>query len=606
MTLSTGSRFSDVDISSTDDVSPHHTVTSPSEGDLSVVADVDSSSSTLVTEQYDQDANSDMESIGGQRNVDLSRKTMLISMTSLSICLFVAFLDQTSVSTATPALAGDLKTGTSTSWIGTSFLISSTAFQLINGRLSDIFGRKNMLLICLFLMGIGDLACGFAKTPMQLYALRAIAGIGGGGVNSIVMIIISDITSLQNRGYYQGLTGAISGLAGIGPFLGGVIVQSASWRWVFWMMPIITLPTAGIIWFYLPLKHQSGGYMDSVKKIDYGGAVLNIASTVLLLVSISGGGVSYAWTSAFFISTIVISIVLTALFVLYEWKIAKLPIMPLRLYRDPHCWALYLQSFLMGIAYFGNFFYLPLYFQCVLGYNALAAGAIILPLVIPIAAAPVLSGQYMSGVGSYMHCILVGFAVWTLGNGLTLLFDGNTKLGPLICILIVDGIGVGLTLQPVLMGMYANGRSGDRAVITGLRNFIRTIGGAFGVVIPGVILSNTLEKQLGGKGIVPDDIIGQLTSSTYSLDSMGLSQDGQDRVLEAYMQGLYFVFVFFTVCTALSLFLTFWVGNKNLKTSPIAESASSLSNDESSADESRPEDRCSSQMDIEKGRRTAE
>ncbi|KAF4990572.1 hypothetical protein FGRMN_8387 [Fusarium graminum] len=606
MVMSTSLRFSDVDMSSTDDILPPHTVISPSEVDLSVAANVDSCSSTLVTEQHHQDDNSDMESIGDQRNVDLSRKAMLISMTALSICLFVAFLDQTSVSTATPALARDLKTGTSTSWIGTSFLISSTAFQLINGRLSDIFGRKNMLLVCLFLMAIGDLACGFAKTPMQLYVFRAIAGMGGGAVSSIVMIIVSDITSLQNRGYYQGLTGSISGLAGIGPFLGGVIVQSASWRWVFWMMPMITLPTAGIIWFYLPLKHQSGGYVDNMKQIDYGGVVLNIASTVLLLVSISGGGVSYAWTSAFFISTIVTSIVLTVLFVLYEWKISKLPIMPLRLYREPHCWALYLQSFLMGIVYFGNFFYLPLYFQCVLGYNALAAGAVLLPLVIPIAAAPVLSGQYMSGVGSYMHCILVGFAVWTLGNGLTLLLDGRTKLGPLICILIVDGIGVGLTLQPVLMGMYANGRRGDRAVITGLRNFIRTIGGGFGIVIPGIILSNTLEKRLGGRGIVPDDIIGQLTSSTYFLDSMGLSQDGKDRVLGAYMQGLHFVFVFFTVCTALGLFLTFWVGNTSLKTSPTPESASSLSTDEWSADETRPEDTCIGQMDVEKGGETVQ
>lgn len=155
-------------------------------------------------DQNKQDDTSDTESIGGQRNVDLPRKRLLISITALSVCLFVSFLDQTSVSTATPALAGELKTGTSTSWIGTSFLIASTAFQLINGRLSDIFGRKNMLLLCLFLMGVGDLACGFAKTPVQLYVFRAIAGVGGGGINSLVMIIVSDITSLQNRGYYQG------------------------------------------------------------------------------------------------------------------------------------------------------------------------------------------------------------------------------------------------------------------------------------------------------------------------------------------------------------------------------------------------------------------
>ena len=149
---------------------------------------------------------SDTESIGGQRNT-LSTKRMLISVVALSVCLFVSFIDQTSVSTATPALAGELNTGTSTSWIGASFLIASTAFQLVNGRLSDIFGRKNLLLICLVLMAVGDLACGFAQTAEQLFAFRSIAGVGGGGINSLVMIIISDITTLQNRGHYQGKKG---------------------------------------------------------------------------------------------------------------------------------------------------------------------------------------------------------------------------------------------------------------------------------------------------------------------------------------------------------------------------------------------------------------
>ncbi|KAF5627206.1 major facilitator superfamily transporter [Fusarium tjaetaba] len=534
------------------------------------MSNVDSSSSTQIPDQTSTDQ-SDAESIGGQRNSDLPRKRLLISITALSVCLFVSFLDQTSVSTATPSVAGELKTGTSTSWIGTSFLIASTAFQLINGRLSDIFGRKNMLLLCLFLMGVGDLACGFAKTPVQL--------------------IEGTIKEL-------GMLGAIIALAnGVGPFLGGAIVQSATWRWVFWMIPIITLPTTAIIWFYLPLKHRSGEYMAKIKKIDYGGIVLNIASTLLLLIPISGGGVTYAWTSAFFIATVIISIFLAILFVLFEWKLARLPIMPLRLYRAPHCWALYLQSFLTGLAYFGNFFYLPLYFQSVLGYDALVAGALILAVVIPTSLTSILSGQYMSRVGSYMHCILAGFALWTLGNGLTLIFDRETKLGPLIGILIVEGAGIGFTLQPTLVGMYANGRSEDRAVTTGLRNFIRTIGGAFGVVISGVILSNTLNKELGGRGIVSNDTIAQLTSSTYSLSSMGLSQQDQDIILDAYMKGLYYTFLFFTVCTGLSLVLTFWVGNTSLKSPAKSEDASGSTDREMTEDE-RP-----GQVDLEKAQR---
>lgn len=156
-----------------------------------------------ATAVVDSNDVSDSASIGEQRTEMTSRK-LAIAISALSVCLFVSFLDQTCVSTATPSIAAELNTGASTSWIGASFLIASTSFQLINGRLSDIFGRKILLFICLALMAIGDLLCGFSKTAVQFYAFRGVAGIGGGGINSLVMIIVSDITNLQNRGKYQG------------------------------------------------------------------------------------------------------------------------------------------------------------------------------------------------------------------------------------------------------------------------------------------------------------------------------------------------------------------------------------------------------------------
>lgn len=149
------------------------------------------------------DAQSVAASIGNQRML-MPKKTLLIAIPALSVALFVSFIDQTGVSTSIPAVSAELNTGSATSWIGASFLIASTAFQLINGRLSDIFGRKNCLLLCLGLIALGDTLSGFAKSKEQLFVFRAIAGIGGGGINSIVMIIVSDITTLENRGKYQG------------------------------------------------------------------------------------------------------------------------------------------------------------------------------------------------------------------------------------------------------------------------------------------------------------------------------------------------------------------------------------------------------------------
>ncbi|KAH6686438.1 major facilitator superfamily domain-containing protein [Plectosphaerella plurivora] len=510
------------------------------------------------------DRDSDVESVGGQRNT-MTTKRLLVAIPALSVALFVSFIDQTSVSTATPSIADDLNTGAATSWIGASFLIASTAFQLINGRLSDIFGRKNLLLICLGLMAIGDLGCGFARTAEQLFACRAIAGIGGGGINSLVMIIVSDITTLQNRGTYQGLLGGVIALGnGLGPLLGGTIAQKANWRWVFWLIPILMLPTAAIMTFFLPLKHRSGDHAAKVKKIDFGGIALNMAATLLVLIPLSGAGVTYAWTSAFFLSATIIGLVLSVVFVLYEWKVPALPIMPLRLYCAPHVWALLLQSFLMGQAYFGGLFYLPIYFQSVLGYQPMAAGLLVLPLVISSSFASIGCGLYMKWANKYMSCVFSGFLLWTLGGGLNLLFDADTDLATLIGILIVQGIGIGLTLQPTLVGMYANSLNEDRAVLTGLRNFIRTIGGSFGLVVSGVILSNTLGTQLAGDQSMMGVQISQLTSSISSLDELNLSEDQRSTVLDAYMLGLHYVFIFYVACTGLCLILTYWIGNTSL------------------------------------------
>jgi len=292
---------------------------------------------------------SDNKSLGHQTNV-LSSKQLFVAFPALSLALFVSFIDQTSVSTSIPSISSDLNAGASTSWVGSSFLIASTAFQLINGRLSDIFGRKICLLVCLGLLALGDLLCGFATTDKMLFVFRAIAGIGAGGVNSIAMIIVSDITTLENRGKFQGILGAVIALAnGIGPFIGGVLVEKASWRWVMWIIPPLTVPAMVVIAIWLPLKHDSGDYVAKIKKIDFIGVILNIAAVLLILVSsfgivschvclinpqipLSGGGATYEWNSPFVIAMMSVGGVLAALFVLYEWKLAPIPIMPCSLH----------------------------------------------------------------------------------------------------------------------------------------------------------------------------------------------------------------------------------------------------------------------------------
>ncbi|KAF2815268.1 major facilitator superfamily transporter [Mytilinidion resinicola] len=520
-----------------------------------------------IDAESDDDARS-IHSIGNQTNV-LSSKRLLVAFPTLSIALFVSFIDQTSVSTSIPAISADLNTGTATSWIGGSFLISSTAFQLINGRLSDIFGRKNCLLICLALLGIGDLLCGFAKSKEVLFAFRAIAGIGAGGVNSVAMIIVSDITTLENRGKFQGILGAIIALAnGTGPFIGGALVEKTTWRWVFWIVPMLAIPAALVIFFFLPLRHDSGHYAAKVKKIDFGGVVLNLASVLLILIPLSGAGATYAWDSAFVIAMLTVGLCLAIGFVLYEWKIAPIPIMPVHLVRYPHCPMLYLQNFFTGICFFGNFFYRSIYFQSVLAFSPLESGALMLPLIILTSITSILSGQFMSRKGRYMPVVVIGFAIWTIGTGLKCAFSRSTKLWNIIIVLLIEGCGIGCTLQPTLVAILANSRAEDRAVSTGLRNFLRTVGGAFGLIVSGAILSNTLRTRLSSLPFMSSRQLESLTSSTYGLKELNLTIEETNLVLGAYMDGLKYIFIMYCASAGANFLMCAGIGNTDLKTKP--------------------------------------
>ncbi|KAF2730610.1 major facilitator superfamily transporter [Polyplosphaeria fusca] len=534
-------------------------------GTLTSNSAVARSSDTSSTDTSDLEDSQSIRSIGNQTNV-LSAKQLWIAIPALSVALFVSFIDTTSVATSIPAISADLDTGTATSWIGSSFLVASTAFQLINGRLSDIFGRKNCLLLCLALLAIGDIGCGFSPTKEMLFFFRSIAGIGGGGINSLAMIIVSDITTLENRGKYQGIFGAVIALAnGTGPFVGGALVDSVTWRWIFWIVPMLAVPAGILIFIFLPLKYEKGNTKDKLKKIDYGGITLNLAAVLLVLIPLSGGGVQYAWDSPLVISMLTVGACTILAFILYEWSLAPIPIMPIRLVQYQHCKALYIQNFATGLCFFGNFFYLPLYFQSVLGHSALVAGALLLSLIVPTSVASITSGQLMARTGRYLWIVIIGMVLWALGTGLKCTFNQTTQVYHIILVLAVEGLGVGMTLQPTLVAILANSSQSDRAVATGLRNFIRTIGGSFGVIISGAILSNTLSSQLSHLPFITGEILKNLTSSTFSLAESGFTEEQKEIILASYMSGIRYIYILYAASAGANVVLCLWIGNTSLK-----------------------------------------
>ncbi|PPQ68484.1 hypothetical protein CVT25_008410 [Psilocybe cyanescens] len=511
---------------------------------------------------------------------------LLIVFLGLNLALLISFLDSTSVSTALPDIAGDLKAGSSISWTGTSFLVANTGFQIITARLSDIFGRKAVLIACLFLFGFGDLLCGFATSEAWLYACRSIAGIGGGGINSVTMIILSDIVSIEKRAKYQGLLGISIALgSGIGPLIGGSLAEKASWRWTFWFTVPMTLCTILVIWLLLPLKHVPGGAKDKLKKIDWLGSMLSLAAIVMILVPISGGGTLYKWASPTFLVLLIVGLALAVIFVMVEFKYAKLPVMPLHMFRVPTVSLILLQTFFVGMIFYGGMFFTPIYLQNVLGYSPIMSGVLILPLVLTQVFSTSAMGFITEKTDSLKPWIIIGFGIWLAGQAAQTVFDRTTSVAKIVVILLIQGIGVGGTLQtsafiklqaviryyvchtdlpypPALVLAQASAPPLDRAVVTGTRNFARTSGGALGLAASNAILNNLFSKNLPTS--LPIALRTSLLESVSNIPA-DLDQPTRDAILSAYNDAIHWVFVYFAPVIGICLFLSFFMTDQHLR-----------------------------------------
>ncbi|KAG9101582.1 hypothetical protein FRC06_002810, partial [Ceratobasidium sp. 370] len=277
------------------------------------------------------------------------------------------------VSTVLPAIAHDLGAADRINWVGISFLVATTSSQIVIARLSDIFGRKFILISVIILFTIGNLLCGFAQSAVWLFVARAISGIGGGGINSLCMIIMSDIVSLKERGKYQGFLGAAIALgSGVGPLIGGAL-STVGWRWVFWFTVPISIACVAQLWWMLPQNKLSGNFLDKVRKVDFMGSFLSLVAVICILVPISGGGTYYSWHSALVIAMLTVGSVLAITFLLVEWRLAALPILPLRLFRVRNILIIYTTTLMTGIIYYCNLYFLPSYYTDARGFTPIQA-----------------------------------------------------------------------------------------------------------------------------------------------------------------------------------------------------------------------------------------
>ncbi|KAI5961855.1 uncharacterized protein KGF55_003826 [Candida pseudojiufengensis] len=440
------------------------------------------------------------EKLGDAHFNQLQSSQIIIILCTLGLANFVSFADQTGITVGLTEIGKSLDAQQSINWAGSASLLANTVCQVLFGRLSDIFGRKNVIMTCLMILCIGDIACSVARNDVEFYVFRALAGIGNGGVSSLCMVILSDIVSLKDRGKYQGILGSTVGFGNaIGPFLMSAFIKSSSWRSYYYFLAPLSFVVNIVLYFSLKNSKKLDDVLtrsEKFKQIDYFGILTATIGLTLILVPLNGGGSTYAWNSTLVIVMFTIGGIFMFIFLGVEWKIAKLPMVPLNLFKNISLCLIYAATFCFGATYYSFTYYLPYYFQIVKGKDEIHTSIFLLPLVLCQAGFSVVAGQIITRTGHYGYVVMSGYVLWCISCGLLVLWDQHLPDGINILILLIMGCGVGFSFQPSMVAVQAHCKKSERAVAISTRNVLRSLGGCVGIAIGSAIVSNSVLNTL--------------------------------------------------------------------------------------------------------------
>ena len=502
---------------------------------------------------------------------EASRTRLQTTLIMLSLCstLFLAALDITIITTAVPTIANEFHSNLGYTWVGSAFILANGALVPVWGKVSDIWGRKPILLVATGVFWLGSLLCGVSVSMTMLIASRAVQGAGGGGIITLVNICISDLFSMRNRGFYFGLVGVVWAIASaIGPVLGGVFTAKVTWRWCFY----INLPICGVamvlMFLTLRLHNPRTPVRRGLLAVDWLGSVTIIGGTVMFLLGLEFGGVTHPWASPTVLCLILFGLATVGLFVVIEWKVARYPVIPLHLLRDRSNVASLLVAFFHSFVFLSGSYYLPLYFQGVQGLSSLRSGVFLLGYVLPLSAVSALIGFVIRATGNYKIGINVGLAVMTLGFGLFIDLDETSSLAKMVLYQFVAGIGVGPNFQSPLIALQAGVEGRDIASATSTFSFMRQIAGSISIVVGGAIFNNqmqeqepALEKELGVD--LADRLSGHNAAASVAMVGSLKGEEG-DVARRAYAKALQMMYIVYVAFGAAGLISGLFIRQRKL------------------------------------------
>ncbi|EED16301.1 EF hand domain protein [Talaromyces stipitatus ATCC 10500] len=413
---------------------------------------------------------------------------------AISIGVFLAAADQTIIVASYGKIGSDLKALNLTSWIATSYFLTLTSFQPLYGKLCNIFGRKACLLFAYIVFGTGSLFCGLAQDINQLIAARVYQGIGGGGMTTVVSILISDLVPLRDRGLWQGIINIIYATgSGIGGPLGGILADYIGWRWAFIAQAPMCLLAFLLVTFLLHVPGpDSGDWIAKLKRIDFLGATVLVGAVLGFSIGLDRGS-NVSWSIPESYVSLIVSIVLFIAFILVEIYVAPEPFAPGHLIFDQNLLACYACNFFSFAGFMGILFYIPLYFQAVNGVSASVAGVRLLPQIIFGVSGSLAAGIFMRRYGTYYGITIFGYGLLLSGSFVLFLFSGAIADAYQLMIVgaMISAFGNGIGVTTTLIGLISNASSEDQAVVTACSYLFRSLGSVLGIS-----LASTVEQQL--------------------------------------------------------------------------------------------------------------
>ncbi|KAF0493321.1 MFS general substrate transporter [Gigaspora margarita] len=396
----------------------------------------------------------DSETNNSYKPQHISKIQFLLVFVGLSMAIFLTALDLTIISTALPTIALEFKALNELAWVETSYLLVEAVVQPIYGELSNIFGRKPVLLTAIFLFEFGSLLCGLSVNMTMLIISRAVAALGGGGL----------MGSCQRTWKVSGIIVGCYGIASVvGPLVGGVFTDNITWRWAFLMnLPLGVITFISII-YLLHLPSPTGSFWSKLLRIDWLGAFTLVSATILLLLPLYWAGTKYIY-----------------------------------LFKNPKVVACFGVSLFHGMAFISLLLFMPLYFQVVKSESATISGLELIPLMMGILFMDIFSGQLVSRTVffSYGTICTFGSILMIIGSGLISTFSENTNKSQIIGYSIIFGLGVGLITQTTVLAGQGIVQYEDIATVTSFIVFFRTIGPVFGVAILGTVFNNVFKSNL--------------------------------------------------------------------------------------------------------------